>query len=107
MKWYETQISILKGQIKLVQYQQNKELKASVFEKIQLYSKNIPVPSEPLTEEEAQHFKIIAANPQHCRELVELIEDKIENERREQEEFLESVRVQIYEDQVSEISGVT
>lgn len=48
--WYERQVAFLKGQIRLIQYQQTKELKLKVFEKIQLYSKNIPIPSEPLTE---------------------------------------------------------
>lgn len=67
----------------------------------------MPVPSEPLTEEEAAQFKIIAADPVHARELVELIEEKVENERREQEEFLETVRAQIYEDQLAELEGAT
>lgn len=74
LQWYEKHVSLLKGQIKLVQYQQSRELKYRVFEKIALFAKNIPVPSEPLTEEEAAHFKIISSDPQHARELVELIE---------------------------------
>lgn len=74
LQWYEKSVGLLKGQIKLVQYQQSKELKSRVFEKIALYAKSIPVPSEPLTEEEAAQYKILAADPVHARELVELIE---------------------------------
>jgi hypothetical protein len=74
LQWYEKHVGLLKGQIKLVQYQQSKELKIRVFEKIALYAKNAPVPSEPLTEEEAAQYKILASDPVHARELAELIE---------------------------------
>ena len=74
-----------------------------VFEKIRAFSENIPAPSEPLNEEEAAQFKLLSSHPEHCKELTEIIEQKVENERREQEEFLETVRAQIYEDQVNEI----
>jgi hypothetical protein len=67
-------VGFLRGQIKLIQYHQQKDLKARVFEKIILHAKSVPTPSEPLTEEEAAQFKIISANPTHCKELVELIE---------------------------------
>lgn len=41
------------------------------------------------------------------RELAEVIEEKIENERREQEDFLELMRNQIFEDQVTELESVS
>lgn len=74
LKWYEKNIGLLKGQLKLISYQQNKELKSRVFEKINSYARNQIVPSEPLTEEEASQFKLISADTVHCKELVELIE---------------------------------
>jgi hypothetical protein len=67
-------VGFLRGHIKIIQHHQQKDLKARVFEKIVLHSKNVPTPSEPLTEEEAAQFKIISSNPAHCKELVELIE---------------------------------
>jgi hypothetical protein len=74
LQWYEKSTSILKGQLKLVQFQQSRDLKSRVFEKIALQAKSIPLPSEPLTEEETAQFKLLAANPTHARELAELIE---------------------------------
>ena len=61
----------------------------------------MPVPSEPLTEEEAAQWKILSAHPEYCKDFAEVVENKVENERREQEEFLETVRAQIYEDHVA------
>lgn len=84
LQWYEKQVGFLRGQLKLIQYQNHKELKSRVFEKINHFAKNAPVPSEPLTEEEAAQWKILSAHSEQCRELVDLIEQKVENERREQ-----------------------
>ena len=88
LQWYERSTAFLKGQIKLLNIQHSKDLKVKVFEKIAAASLNAPIPSEPLTEEEAAQFKIINANPVKCRELVDILEQKADNERKEQEEFL-------------------
>lgn len=39
--------------------------------------------------------------------MAEVIEEKVENEKREQEEFLELMRNQIFEDQVAELESVS
>ena len=88
LQYYEKQVGYLKGQLKVLQFHQNRELKMLVFDRINNYANNAPVPCEPLTEEEAAQWKILSSSPTHARELCELIEHKVENERREQEEFL-------------------
>ena len=39
--------------------------------------------------------------------MAEVIEEKVENERREQEEFIELMRNQIFEDQVAELESIS
>ena len=55
---------------------------------VDTYARSELAPVEALSEEEAAQFKLLSAHPEHCKELAEIIDHKVDNERREQEDFL-------------------
>lgn len=64
---------------------------------------------EPLTEEEQAHLRNIWSSEYSNKntELAELIEDRVENEEREQQDFMDNIKEQFYDEQLQELQGAT
>lgn len=63
---------------------------------------------EPFTEEERAHLQSLL-NSEYAvnnHDFGDLIEEKVENEEREQQEFIENIREQFYDDRLTEVQGV-
>lgn len=79
---YERQISLLKGHSKLLGFQITKEFKTRAYNQLFNYMKDLPIPTENLNEEETNQVKSVGNEVELARELAEVIEEKVENERR-------------------------
>lgn len=42
-----------------------------------------------------------------CEDIADLVDEKIEIERIEQEEFIDKLKTQMYEEQLEELNGIT
>ena len=89
----------------MISFQIKKELQTRSYQQFFNQLKDLPIPIENLTEEENKEIKFFANEEQIARELAEAIEEKIENEKKEQEEFLETIKTQIFEEHLIEIEG--
>lgn len=99
---------MLKGQVGLLNFQLKHEKRSSAFYHLLSFSKDQYQNLEPFTEEERAHLQSLL-NSEYAvnnHDLGDLIEEKVENEEREQQEFIENIREQYYDDHIAELTSV-